>query len=224
MSFSKTVYGLQRGIPDSDLESITGFYHPEFFLCENAAGDNVQCKECGNTTASTTMPIAARAVSLFPSADLFAVSLYISGPVVSGGYTSCAVDTGPYESPCAGDDPASIDRYVSGGTTDYVSTAGVPVAYPDASASGVFANDTVTTPTFAEAYMVNPAPTWPVPDFTGNTFGSVLFEPGDLPTNVTVTLDVHSHNQGAQCSVFVGITPYVITELPPRDAPFMCVL
>lgn len=225
MSFNYTVLGLQTGVPFSHLETLGPFDGGGTYPCTTFGGDPTTCYDNGSSSDSVTIPIAAWATAAHPSADLFAIRLKIDAPTVWGGTSACRIPGTVYESPCFPDDLTTVDVTTTGGVAAYVDRFGVAVPYPDLHMEGYQTVPGERWPDVQNsAYMVNPSPTWVVPDAQGNTFGTVLFEPADLPVSVTVSISAYCHQQAAQGVITLGATPYEITTVPRRDAPFMCVL
>lgn len=247
MSFSSIVAGLNRGISVSDTTYCGPFFTEETYPCVHPhTGVTWDCPSAVGGGAGTTTPIAALTADLPPDTDLVSVAVECGGFIVGPGTQGCSIDPDlPYYSPpCGPLAEVTVERLLQ-----VYSTPGGPPVYQQYAVDSLN-NDipqTVTDGWFdvggpaslggpAEApdwpgtglgvgYLVNPSPTWPTPDYTGNEFGKCLWDPSEIPDTADVSfaafLGHYGHSRG---HLSVIVVPYTISENPPRDAPFMCVL
>lgn len=65
-----------------------------------------------------------------------------------------------------------------------------------------FGYDWVTDPDDG-AYLLNTSPTWPTPDFLGNTYGEVMFHKDHLPADINVMIEsLGAHSSTAYVTIF----------------------
>lgn len=212
------MYGLARQPPSTQDDSLpaSAFDSGETTPCLQLNGQFAACPFNGENTYVSTFAAAAFATAYAPTADLFAVSLRLDGPFVQSGITTCAVPSIAFVDPCRNRGEATVTRDV---TQNWLNTSGDPVD-PDYTGTAVGGP---SVPIF-HGLLLNPSPTWPTPDLEGNTYGQVLFEPGDLPASITATIYTEAAFGVTGAIVIWTIVPYEITVVPPRVAPFMCVL
>lgn len=76
---------------------------------------------------------------------------------------------------------------------------------------------TPTTPSTTQTlgYLVNPNPTWPVPDASGNEIGRCLFTAEQIPAFIDFVLTHHNRTADTgHLEVYVG--SYLVPEIPPE--------
>lgn len=157
----------------------------------------------------------------YETADFYAVAVRVTGPRLSGGYAGCQTPFIP-GIVCVGLVPASYEGSVTGG--DYVErVTGSPLdnSYstpdrPGGSAKTNWPDPGVFT---VSAMLLNPAPTWPVPDAFGNEYGKILFTEAQLPTSISTTISRFSTRLAMHGVFVVRIDSFVYGESEP-EAPF----
>lgn len=199
--------------------------------CAGWEGELVVCPGPDSGAATFTAPLAS--IPYNTSADLFAVTAFINGPSLGG--ADCHTPLSPADFVCAGGGEAMYDGVIGG---SYVRGAMLgEAAYPDpgyvAVASEYHADNTVPpSGTVAHTawpddelnrddivgvtgcFLVNGAPTWPVPDVIGNVFGMVLFTHAQLPAAIETIINYFSYDNPIAGQLHVGVLAYNINTPP----------
>lgn len=199
--------------------------------CADFDGNPVVCP--GPDAGSDTFSASLASIGFNTGADLFAVTVGINGPTMSG--AGCHTPIAPTDIPCSPGGQAFYDATVSGG--DYVRAVGVEVDFPgiypdpgyvyvpaeyhaDSGEAGINAHtfwpderpDLQTRVGTGLCYLINPSPTWPVPDVVGNTFGMCLFTLAQLPGAIDTTISYYNWEQDVEGQLTVGVSAYNIND------------
>ncbi len=179
-----------------------------------------------NVTDSQSYTLTVADATFDPSADFFAVAVRVRGPRLSPGFSQCRDPFIPGASPCVERDDALYDGTVDGG--DYLRRTGVTVAAayeaePDIAGFALthWPNPAVSV---EEALLVNPAPTWPVPDVEGNEYGNVLFTLAQLPATITTAVAHYNHDIALRGAFSVRVEAYVYGEEGDEPIQRVCLV
>ncbi len=163
------------------------------------------------------------------SADYFAVLVYINGPLVLG--RGCGSSVSPTDSPCKGA-LCSYDGTVDGDyvirdsdepsewravASTYDAVTGSPVQAPGCKTEWPNPPGVDASALSSVAYLLNPAPVWPIPDGDGNEFGMCLFELAQLPAAIETSITEFAHHATLNGFWRVTVSAYVLGEEPPLE-------
>ena len=223
MSFGFIVAGLERRIADGAavvVDRPAEDWDPgvaDFECAASGVGDEtVPCASMGSRTLSVTADVTTLLAEVVGAPDYLAVVVAFRGPQGFTGYfTACNAE---FPFGCASLQWQGQETEVDG---DYVDTAGVSIVngghtgFPDDPLPPNFTLGAETETEFDLGLLVNPSPTWPTPDGEGNTFGTVLWEPGDLPAAIAATVEVTCNAATeipSPASLEVYLWPYAIID------------
>lgn len=190
----------------------------------------VECPGPDAGIGSFSLPLAS--IPFNTSADYFAVLCNINGPTLDG--RSCNVPAGPADYVCQGMGDSLYDGTVDVGSWVRSTGGGIPgyeavpndyhadttqpgswftshTSWPDNTMNQYFDPHNI-------AFLLNPAPVWPVPDVVNNHFGAVLFTLAQLPGAIETTISYFCYEQVFDGSLRLAVWAYNNTMDPGVDA------
>jgi hypothetical protein len=209
----------QTPFPDPDAADIDTY--ESWFYCEGSDPTlAISCTKCSEDAHTYTVNIAD--IPFDTSALLFAVLVNVNGPELLGGRLGCE-DEGTVSVNCNGRDDAIYDGTVTGGTWLYPNDTPIAPTYTAEAADPDLPNVCHTKwpdPAWigGSARLLNPSPTWPVPDGDGNTYGQCLFTLAQLPTAIATTIIRHNHKVTQHGGFSVKVEAYIEGEEDPPAA------
>lgn len=196
----------------------------------------IQCPTTGN--AQHSYRVFPQTVPVLAGTDLYHITVQITGPTLYGCSGACRLVHDIFGNPkwtCFGEsldddglgwtaeesdyDYAEYHGSVGGGS--YLDDTGAAIttefdALPDVRGTRRFWPDrydgSTSETSLMPGYLVNPNPTWPVPDDSGNTFGRCLFTAGQIPAAIDFVL-THNNRDADSGGFVVTVGAYFVHKV-----------